>query len=185
MTGLSRRRSRVRVTSLPLFATARARCARLAFLADPGAPQPAAGSRTRYRSARRPDSAGRMPGTSARSKRRTCPFFSHFDSPRHPPLKRSSFPEPTTDDRAELPSATLPCCHERLRARPSLGGRLWGQVLGFSGRLKVFQGNGVVSAETTRIAGNALYQARFPITQPQAEASMVSRGRWLESVRGL
>src|ERR1043166_9321928 len=57
-----------------------------------------------------------------------------------------------------------------------VGARLWGQVLGFSGRLKVLQGKGVVSAETTRIAGNALYQARFPITQPQAEASMVRRG---------
>jgi hypothetical protein len=42
--------------------------------------------------------------------------------------------------------------------------------------LKVLQGTGPASDETIRIAGKALYQARFPHRIAEAEASMVRRG---------
>ncbi|MGH8514992.1 MAG: hypothetical protein ACREV8_13835 [Gammaproteobacteria bacterium] len=41
----------------------------------------------------------------------------------------------------------------------SYGARFWGQVRGFSGRLRVRQGRGAASRETCRTAGKALYQA--------------------------
>jgi hypothetical protein len=43
-----------------------------------------------------------------------------------------------------------------------LGARFWGQVRGSSRRLKVLQGKGGTSAETSQIAGKARYQAPFP-----------------------
>jgi hypothetical protein len=43
-----------------------------------------------------------------------------------------------------------------------LGARFWGQVRGSSGRLKVLQGKGGTSGETSQIAGKARYQAPFP-----------------------
>ena len=43
-----------------------------------------------------------------------------------------------------------------------LGARFWGQVRGFSGRLRVLQDKGGTSGETRQIAGKARYEARFP-----------------------
>jgi hypothetical protein len=37
----------------------------------------------------------------------------------------------------------------------SLGARFWGQVRGFSGRLRVFRGRGAMTGETSQIAGKA------------------------------
>jgi hypothetical protein len=43
-----------------------------------------------------------------------------------------------------------------------LGARFWGQVRGSSGLLKVLQGKGGTSGETSQIAGKARNQASFP-----------------------
>jgi len=45
-----------------------------------------------------------------------------------------------------------------------VGARFWGQVRGFSGRLRVLQGRGAGSGKTGRIAGKARWQARSQIT---------------------
>ena len=42
------------------------------------------------------------------------------------------------------------------------GARFWGQVRGSSGRLRIVQGKGGTSGETSQIAGKARYQAPFP-----------------------
>jgi hypothetical protein len=60
--------------------------------------------------------------------------------------------------------------------RGSVGARLWGQVRGFAGPLRDLRGRGAASAETTRIAGKAPYQARFTEHITAAPASMVRRG---------
>jgi hypothetical protein len=74
-------------------------------------------------------------------------------------------PAGTADDRSQGDSsATLSGCQLPLSAThaESLGARFWGQVRGSSGRLRVLQGKGAAKRETSQIAGNAPYQARFP-----------------------
>ena len=58
----------------------------------------------------------------------------------------------------------------------SLGVRFWGQVRGSPGRLRILQGKGATSGETSQIAGKARYQAPFPGHIAAGESSMVRRG---------
>jgi hypothetical protein len=70
---------------------------------------------------------------------------------RHPPTSESPAPHPASRNAPVLPS--MPTRTDRF------GARFWGQVRGFSGPLRVLQGDGAAHGETTRIAGKARYQA--------------------------
>ena len=70
----------------------------------------------------------------------------------HLPMRRHTEPRQT---RESLPTKRLLVA--RIAYEHGLvGARFWGQVRGFSGRLRVLRGRGAASGETGRIAGKAL-----------------------------
>jgi hypothetical protein len=64
------------------------------------------------------------------------------------------------------------------------GDRFWGQVRGFSGRLKACRGRDRLAAELLNSRSKALYERESAARDRESKSSMVRRGRRFESVRG-